>query len=193
MDFPQDPSPEEMETKHIARFKKLKPTKHDYTKPGIDVPIDAYESVASKNIFLLLAPKERLRSFSPPAVFGNSGLEISIVDCPPGNGPKLHIHAKTVESFMPLTGSYEIVWGKDGQHSVVLEPLDFIAVPAGVFRTFRNVSKQDAKMLVVVQGDPQQTMNDVYYQKNIGEQVTDEFGSEVWDKFKAIGLRVLPD
>jgi len=36
-------------------------------------------------------------------------------------------------------------------------------------------------------------MNDVYYQKNIGEQVTDEFGSEVWDKFKAIGLRVLPD
>ncbi len=183
-------TPEEMERRQIARFKNLKPTKHDYAKPGIDVPTDAYERVASKNIYLLLAPTERQRSFSPPAVFGAPGLELSIVDCPPGNGPKLHMHARTRETFMPLTGSYEVIWGDKGEHRTVLEPLDMFAVPPQVYRTFRNVSETDAKMLVVVQGDQHQVMNDVYYPKDIGEQIEGEFGAEVWERFKAIGLRV---
>jgi len=189
MDDPTTWSPEEMERRQIARFADLKPTKHDYAR-AVGVPVHAYEQVASKNIYLLLAPQERKRSFSPPAVFGAPGLELSIVDCPPGNGPKLHTHERTRETFMPLTGRYEIIWGNQGQHSTVLEPLDMFAVPPGVFRTFRNVSDHDAKMLVVVQGEGNQVMNDVYYPRDIGEQIASELGAEVWEKFQAIGLRV---
>lgn len=190
MEEPTSWTPEDMEQRQIARLRNLKPTKHDYARPEIGVPTDAYERVASKNIYLLLAPRERKRSFSPPAVFGAPGLELSIVDCPPGNGPKLHTHEQTRETFMPLTGRYEIIWGDKGEHSTVLDPLDMFAVPPGVFRTFRNVSEHDAKMLVVVQGEKNEVMNDVYYPKDIGEQITSEFGAEVWERFQAIGLRV---
>ncbi len=190
MEDPTSWSPEEMERRQIARFGALKPTKHDYAKPEVGVPTEAYESVASKNIYLLLAPHERKRSFSPPAVFGAPGLELSIVDCPPGNGPKLHMHERTRETFMPLTGRYEILWGEKGEHSTVLEPLDMFAVPPRVYRTFRNVSDTDAKMLVVLQGEQNEVMNDVYYPPDIGEQITRQFGTEVWEKFQAIGLRV---
>ena len=60
-------APEVMERNQIARLKNLKPTKYDFTQTNVGVPVEAYEMVASKNIYLLLAPKERTRSFSPPA------------------------------------------------------------------------------------------------------------------------------
>ncbi|MDR5777180.1 MULTISPECIES: hypothetical protein [unclassified Caballeronia] len=50
-----DLSPDEMESRQIARLKDLKPTKHDYVRVH-DIPLDAYEMVAAKNIYLLMAP-----------------------------------------------------------------------------------------------------------------------------------------
>ena len=184
---------EEMEASQIARVKDLKPTKYDFVKANLGVPIEAYEMVASRNIYLLLAPKERTRSFSPPAVLGAPGLEISIVDCPPDTGPPLHVHERTRETFMPLTGEYEVTWGPDGENKTVLGLFDLFAVPPGVYRAFRNVSGKDAKMLVVVQGEKGEVMNDIYYKRTLGEQVSEKFGEAIWDKMKALGLRLEPD
>ncbi len=96
---------------------------------------------------------------------------------------------------MPLTGRYLVIWGEEGQYQTVLEPLDLFAVPPGVyraFRAFRNISDHDAKMLVLVQGEKSQVMNDIYYAKSLGEQVTAAFGAEIWDRFRSIGLRLAP-
>jgi uncharacterized RmlC-like cupin family protein len=183
----------EMEQRQIARIKNLKPTKHDFTTANVGVPIEAYEMVASKNIYLLLAPKERTRSFSEPAILGAPGLEVSIVECPPENGPPLHVHERTRETFMPLTGSYQVNWGPNGEHSTVLGIFDMFAVPPGVYRSFKNVSGADAKMLVIVQGEAGEVMNDIYYSESLGARVTEKFGAAIWDKFKKLGLRVAPD
>ncbi|WP_404989489.1 hypothetical protein [Caballeronia sp. LZ003] len=93
---------------------------------------------------------------------------------------------------MPLTGRYQVIWGEDGQHQTVLEPLDLFAVPPGVYRAFRNVSDHDAKMLVLGQGEKDQVMNDIYYDKSLGVQVTAAFGPEIWNRFRSIGLRLAP-
>jgi uncharacterized RmlC-like cupin family protein len=184
-------SPEVMEQQQIARLRNLKPTKYDYLNHApAGVPVEAYEMVASKNIYLLMAPKERTRSFSKPAVLGAPGLEVSIVDCPPGNGPPLHVHERTRETFLVLTGSYEVTWGDHGEHRTVLEAFDMFAVPPGIYRSFRNISSSDAKLLVIVQGEAGQVMNDIYYQESLGQQVSARFGDEIWEKMRSLGLRI---
>ena len=67
---------------------------------------------------------------------------IDFVKAPPGNGAALHSHGSE-ETFVALTGRWEIYWGDDSENSVVLEPFDGIVVPDGVLRGFRNVSETE--------------------------------------------------
>jgi uncharacterized RmlC-like cupin family protein len=174
--------------KRIARFKKLVPTKTKFNGPEVGIPIEAYETLASKNIFLIMAPAGVARGgTSRPAIEGQPGVELSIVDCPPGQGPALHRHERTYETFMPLTGRYEISWGDNGEHSTTLEPFDTFAVPAGIYRAFRNVDDHDAKMLVVIQGG-KEVMNDLVFQDKVGDRIESIYGSEVRSNFKKIGI-----
>ena len=74
---------------------------------------------------------------------------IDFVKAPPGNGAALHSHGSE-ETFVALTGRWEIYWGDDGGDSVVLEPFDGIVVPDGVLRGFRNVSETEALLLTIL-------------------------------------------
>ncbi len=74
---------------------------------------------------------------------------IDFVKALPGNGAALHSHGSE-ETFVALTGRWEIYWGDDGGQSVVLEPFDGIVVPDGVLRGFRNVSDAEAILLTVL-------------------------------------------
>ncbi len=65
---------------------------------------------------------------------------VSVAECEPGNGPGLHRHLNSVENFFCLSGRFEIAWGDQGEHTLVLEPLDMISVPRGENRSFRNIS-----------------------------------------------------
>lgn len=84
-----------------------------------------------------------------PAAFN-----LCVVEAPPGNGAALHDH-ETVEVFMPLTGTWEVYYGDDGEESVSLEPWDAVQIPPGVFRGFRNAGEGDAYLLALTDGvDP---------------------------------------
>ena len=74
---------------------------------------------------------------------------IDFVKAPPGNGAALHSHGSE-ETFVALTGRWEIYWGDDGEESVVLAPFDGIVVPDGVLRGFRNVSETQALLLTIL-------------------------------------------
>ena len=63
---------------------------------------------------------------------------IDFVKAPPGNGAALHSHGSE-ETFIALTGRWEVYWGDEGRESVVLTPFDGMVVPDGVLRGFRNV------------------------------------------------------
>ena len=58
----------------------------------------------------------------------------------PGNGAAFHSQGSE-ETFIALTGRWEVYWGDEGRESVVLEPFDGMVVPDGVLRGFRNVGE----------------------------------------------------
>ncbi|MEI8268115.1 MAG: cupin domain-containing protein, partial [Betaproteobacteria bacterium] len=131
------PSAVEMEA-HIARFARMKPKSRRYAEQA-GIPAEAFEMIAAKNIFLLMAPEGAGGANASPAVKGAPGLTVNVCECPPGNGPMLHAHQSTRETFFCLRGRFEVRWGDQGELSTMLEEFDMIAVPPGVSRAFTNV------------------------------------------------------
>jgi uncharacterized RmlC-like cupin family protein len=178
---------EEME-QHVARFKALEPNKDEYVE-RIGIPVAAYEYVAAKNIYYMQGEvQDDVGGNSRPALAGDAGTSIFIVDCPPGDGPTLHAHMNTRESFMPLTGPFEIIFGDTGEHSLVLDPLDMIAVPPGVTRAFKNIGPRDAQMLAVVQGAPGEAMNDIQLTPAIAAEIAAQWGQEAVAGLERLGM-----
>jgi uncharacterized RmlC-like cupin family protein len=182
-----DFTPEQM-TSRIARFRDLKPSRQSFRSDNVGVPGEAYKELSAQNLYKVLAPDGANRSAAPPAIIGIPGAEVNIAECPPGQGAKLHAHLRTHESFMCLTGRFEIKWGADGEHSVTLEPYDMIAVPPGVFRSFTNVSDADALLLVLVQGAKEDVFGDVLFHRSIGDDIEQRYGAEVRRNFKNLGI-----
>src|ERR1700712_1089541 len=147
-----EPTPEEME-KRIARFRDLTPTKRNYSAANeVGVPGEVYAQLAAHSVYKLMSPPENKRRAATPAVSGEPGVEVSILDNPPGHGPRLHAHMKTVECFICLTGRYKVAWGNEGQYETFLDPYDFIALPPRVFRELTNVSDGNALLVAIMQG-----------------------------------------
>lgn len=74
---------------------------------------------------------------------------IDFVKADPGNGAALHSHGSE-ETFIALTGQWDVFWGDNAEESLVLKPFDGIVVPGGVLRGFNNSSNEEATLLVVL-------------------------------------------
>lgn len=68
---------------------------------------------------------------------------------PPGNGNALHMH-RSIEIFVALDGRWEIAWGMKGEHTVVLEPWDFVACPARVCHSYKNIASDVAHNIMTI-------------------------------------------
>lgn len=90
--------------------------------------------------------------------------------CPPSQGPSLHTHKKTFETFTVLRGQFEFFWGDDGEHSEILEELDVISVPPLVNRAFRNVGETEGVLQVIITGGVHD-MNDIDLSPTVGEKI----------------------
>jgi uncharacterized RmlC-like cupin family protein len=181
------PTPEEMKSR-IARFKDLQPTRRNYNQANVGVPGEVYAKLAADKVLKIMSPPGNKRSTATPAVSGEPGLEIAILDNPPGHGPRRHAHMKTVECFLCLTGRYRVAWGSGAPYHVDLEPYDFIAVPPRVFREVTNIADSNALIISIVQGRIEDVFNDVLYDPKLGDKVRAEYGDEVFQNFKNIGI-----
>lgn len=187
------PSQEEMK-KRIARFKDLVSTKARHAE-GKGIPAEVFEMITAKSTFNIMSPTDLGGQLSPapPVIGGDAGVfRLGIVTCPPGNGPGLHVHWKTHETFMALTGKWEIIWGDKGEEKTVLEPFDLIAVPPQVTRTFVNVSNEDAHLLVVIQGQKGE-FDDVGRVPETAEKIAQKFGREMVKKLETAGWQFTLD
>lgn len=181
-------TPEEMEDQ-VARYKIMQPSKRSYSEETIGVPGEAYNYLADNDVYVMMAPKGNKRSAAKPAVFGAPGLEVLIVECEPGHGPALHAHTRTLETFICLTGRYELIWGDRGENSIILDPFDMFAAPIGIFRRFRNISDDKrAKLMVLIQGGIDDAFNDVYFDTTVGDEIERRWGSVVRTNFKNLGI-----
>jgi len=177
----------EMEAKHVARFKDLESTGAGSKTEGGPIPKDAYQMMAARTAYVITAPGDDNSPWDAAKVQTPDVVTI-IAECEPGEGPSAHMHAKTVETFMALTGKWLMQWGDDSENSLILEPYDTIAFPPAVVRTFSNISDEKAYILVLITGGTHD-MDDLSFRPELGVEVADKFGDDVKKRAEEIGFR----
>ena len=183
------PTQEEMK-KRIARFKELKPRSANLqAKTGI--PMDVIRMLNPKANYVLMAPDDLpgVLSVNPEVNGGHEGiLRVGMALCAAGDGPGLHVHWKTHETFIALSGKWRIDWGDEGEEHIILEPFDMIAVPPKVTRKFTNISDQDAHLLVLIQGK-KEDFNDVGRPAKAADAIVAKYGPEMIEKLEKAGWK----
>jgi quercetin dioxygenase-like cupin family protein len=182
-----EPLPEEIEAR-TARFASLEPQASRHNEAS-GVPIEAYEMMTAKTLYLLMAPNDLGGPMAEkPAIDGPPGISFIIAECPSGNGPPLHAHEHTDEIFMCLEGAFEVQWGDRGQHKTRLERFDMVSMPPGVVRRFCNVSDRTGFLFVAILGSENKDFNDISMAPIVGEEIALRFGSDVRDRMSDIGF-----
>jgi uncharacterized RmlC-like cupin family protein len=181
-------TPEEMAVK-TARFADIEPQGNQFAEK-LGIPLGAYQKMTAEEMKLLLSSEKLGGPFaSEPAISDDQDMIVAIVKCSPGQGPYLHAHYNTYENFICLSGRFRIRWGDDGEHETFLDPLDVIAVPKGVVRTFENASDDDAYLMAFIRGDTPEDFDDVAMTPAAAADITEKYGADAKAKIEQIGWR----
>jgi uncharacterized RmlC-like cupin family protein len=172
----------------VARFRELVPYKQSIMD-GTGIPAEAVEIVSAKSVYPIMSPEGWEGRSAVAPVKGMNGLTVTIAECPPGNHPGLHSHSHTVENFFCLNGKFRVSWGEDGENSVELDPMDFVSVPAGVYRDFHNISDETARLLVMIQNVEGDTKDEVIFHPHVGQEILEKFGEETLIAMDKVGFR----
>ena len=128
----------------VARFGELTPS----ARPLVDAVLPQFQ----RQIFQIIGGGVTEDPSVKVPITAVEGFHLSIVKAGPRKGTGLHNHT-TVEVFMPLTGTWSVQWGDQGENELSLGRWDVISVPTGIMRGFRNDSDEEAYMLAIVGGD----------------------------------------
>src|SRR5581483_7913600 len=98
-------------------------------------------------------------------------------------------HLNTVENFFCLCGRFEIAWGDNGENTLVLEPNDMISVPRGENRSFRNISDEIGRLLVMIVPETEAQVDPVLYAPSVGRAIAAEYGEKALESLQTIGFK----
>ena len=177
------PNAEELE-RRISRFGQLREmTTRDHELAGISQ--DAVDIIFARRIMpvILDQTKNPFGSYAP--IYGAARTTMFISIMPPGQGPCLHSHNDTYETFMVLQGSIEYEIGDPVAHRVTLNKWDVFSCPPRVYRGFRNVGEGDAVQLTVITG-VDEGRDDVSIPESVAQQVQREHGADVLASFRKV-------
>jgi uncharacterized RmlC-like cupin family protein len=180
-------TPEQMDFR-VARFEKLE----TYQRQNFEthnIPPGAVEKVAARRVYPVMAPPDYQGRSAGAPVKGPRGLIVSIAECEPGNGPGLHRHLNTVENFLCLSGRFEIAWGDQGEHTLVLEPLDLVSVPVGENRSFRNISNELGRLLVMIVPQTDEQVDPVLFAPSLAKEIENDYGKSAVEGLQKIGFK----
>ncbi len=183
------PTQEEMKSR-IARFADVEPVKKKHLEDK-GIPPEVLEMIMAKTTRNVMSPGPLPGQLSPkPAVEGGDAgvFRLGIATCPPNQGPGLHVHYRTHETFIAMTGRWEIQWGDHGEESIILEHMDLIAMPPKVTRRFINRSDQDAHLMVIIQGQREE-FDDVDRVPQTAQAIADKYGQGMVDKLQSLGWK----
>jgi len=179
--------PKAMEAR-VARFKKLQ-TYQSQNLATQGIPPGAMEKITARKVYPVMAPADYQGRSAGAPVKGPRGLIVTIAECEPGNGPGLHRHLNTVENFMCLSGRFEIAWGDHGEHKLVLDPLDMISVPRGENRSFRNVSGETGRLLVMIVPETAEQADPISYAPSLAREIENEYGKGALEGLQKVGFK----
>lgn len=147
---------------------------------------DAMDVIFARTLMPVIMEKTKNPFGDTGAVYGAGGMTLNISVLPPQQGPCLHAHNGTYETFVVLEGSIIFHVGEDGQESVTLNKWDTFSCPPEVYRGFNNTSQtEQAVLLTIINGDPD-ARDDVSVPASITHHLRDNFGEAVVDEFKQI-------
>lgn len=180
------PTVEEM-TKRIARFKDLRPYGKDFAD-SINVPEEAFKQLTADKVYTIMVPSDYEGRSKNAPIKSVRGAVVNIAECPPHNGPGLHVHEQTIENFFCISGSFDVIWGDNEEHSIKLGQWDFISIPPGVARKFHNHSDEVGRLLVIIQPIGDEQKDRVAYAPAVAENMRSAFGSDIVEKLKTVGF-----
>lgn len=174
----------------LARFANLVSYQSQHAENGI--PREVMEYLAANKVFPVVSPAGLVGRNANAHLRGWPGLCITIAQCVPGHGPVAHNHTGTLETFFCLDGRFDVLWGNALEHKVTLQPGDLCSMPPGVYRTFRNLSDADARLLVLIQGDREMS-DKIEMPRTLGDEIRRKYGDPVMERLAAINMRFQGD
>jgi quercetin dioxygenase-like cupin family protein len=112
---------------------------------------------------------------------------MTLAICPPGQGPGLHSHRETYETFTVLGGKFEVTWNDNGENRLELDVFDTISIPPGVCRAFRNIGTVEGILQVLITGGVHD-MNDIAFSANAAAKIESSAPGAL-EHFKEAGFR----
>jgi quercetin dioxygenase-like cupin family protein len=177
------PTKDELE-KRISRFDRLQPM--STAKDLGWVPQGAMDIIYARKLMPVVLDDVTKNPFGNAApIFGASGMTMFISIMPPGQGPCLHSHNTTFETFMVLEGTIEYFIGDPIEHRVTLNKWDVFSCPPRVYRGFQNVGTGQAVQLTVITGLGE-NRDDVSMPTAVAEQLEREHGAKVAEAIRGV-------
>ena len=168
----------------VARYENLTPmsTATDLAW----VPLGAMDVVYARKILPMILEDGKNPFGKTAPILGAGGLTMYLSVLPPGQGPCLHSHNNTFETFMVLEGEIEYQLGDPVAHRVTLGKYDVLSCPPRVYRGFTNVGSGTAVQLTVITGESEGKRDDVSMPHSIAVRVESEYGPKVIEAFRGI-------
>ena len=141
---------DEMESR-IARYDALAPLP---IQQDPEIPQEANDVIYARKLLSVIGlggdVETPINTGAP--IVDAAGMTMTLAVCPPGQGPSLHAHHQTYETFTVLKGRFEVTWNDDGSGRVELGEFDTISVPPQVNRAFRNIGDAEGVLQVLITG-----------------------------------------
>jgi quercetin dioxygenase-like cupin family protein len=150
----------------IARFASLKPLPIQ----NESIPVAARDVVYSRKLLSVIGLETSTPINAAAPIIGAAGMTMTLAVCPPGQGPGLHSHRQTYETFTVMKGRFEVRWNDDGSGRAVLELYDTVSFPPGVCRAFRNIGDEEGILQVIITGGVHD-MTDIAFSANAKQEI----------------------
>lgn len=151
------------------------------------VPQDAMDVIFARNILPIIMENSKNPFGDVGAIYGANGMAMNISVLPPNQGPCLHAHNATYETFFVLEGSITFHVGEPGvEEHVTLERWDTFSCPPEAYRGFNNTSAtEQAVLLTIINGDPN-ARDDVNVPSSITQHLRENYGESVLEQFRQV-------
>ena len=133
-----------------GRFAALQPM--EFMKTDTTVSQAAKDIILARTLMPVVLERTQSAFGHDAPIYDAAGLTMFISIMPSGQGPCLHAHVKTFETFTVLDGTLEFSLNDDGGEKIVLNRWDTFSCPPGVNRGFRNVDTKDSVLLTIITG-----------------------------------------
>jgi len=171
--------------RRVARYRELKPLP---VQENPRIPQAARDVVYARQLLSVIgldhAADTPINANAP--IVGAGGITITYAVCPPGQGPSLHSHGVTFETFTVMHGAFEVTWNDNGENRIELRAFDAISVPPGVCRAFRNIGNTEGILQVVISGGVHDR-KDIDFADASAKKI-EAVGPGILDEFKKVGF-----